>query len=252
MCLPGLKASTYQYTHQKRWKPVQSCPPQSKEQGTESTYQGAAACGRHTEDALQRLIDRFSTACKEFDLTISLKKTNIMGQDVSSTPNISIDDCTLKVVEDFTYFDSSSNLSLESELSKRFGKVASAMARLSDRKWENPSLTTNTKIRVYRACVLSTLLYGSGTWTLYSHQECRLDSFHLCNIRKILGITWQDRVRNKDVLEKAGLPSMFAILREKRLRWLGYVQRMQEGRIPKDLLYGELATGTRPLLERCS
>ena len=39
---------------------------------------------------------------------------------------------------------------------------------------------------------------------------------------------------------------MFAILKEKRLRSLGPVQRMQEGRIPKDLLYGELATDTRP------
>ena len=179
-------------------------------------FAGDAALTTHTEDALQRLIYRFSTACKEFDLTISLKKTNIMGQDVSSTPNISIDNYTPKVVEDFTYLGStiSSNLSLESELSKRIGKTASAMARFSDKLWENPSLTTNTKMRVYQACLLSTLFCGSKTWTLYSHQERRLNSFHLRNIRKILGITWQDRVTNKVVLEKAGLPSMFAILKK--------------------------------------
>ena len=40
---------------------------------------------------------------------------------------------------------------------------------------------------------------------------------------------------------------MPAIICERRLRWLGHVRRMDKGRIPKDLLYGELAEGTRPV-----
>ena len=106
-------------------------------------------------------------------------------------------------------------------------------------------LTTNTKMRVYQACVLSTLLYGSESWTLYTRQEGRLNAFHLRSLRKILGITWQDRVPNKDVLARAKIPSMFALLSQRRLRWLGHVVRMQDGRIPKDILYSELTTGTR-------
>ena len=47
------------------------------------------------------------------------------------------------------------------------------------------------------------------------------------------------------VLSLAGLPSMFTLLRQRRLRWLGHVHRMPDGRIPKDLLYGELAAGSR-------
>ena len=70
--------------------------------------------------------------------------------------------------------------------------------------------------------------------------------FHMRNLRRLLGITWQDRVTNIDVLAEAGMPSMFAILTQRRLRWLGHVLRMDDGRIPKDILFGELATGTRP------
>ena len=50
---------------------------------------------------------------------------------------------------------------------------------------------------------------------------------------------------NNEVLSRAGIPSMYTLLRQRRLRWLGHTHRMADGRIPKDLLYGELATGTR-------
>ena len=39
---------------------------------------------------------------------------------------------------------------------------------------------------------------------------------------------------------------MYTLLKQRRLRWLGHVCRMEDGRIPNDLLYGELASGKRP------
>ena len=51
---------------------------------------------------------------------------------------------------------------------------------------------------------------------------------------------------NNAVLEKAGIPSFHIFLKQRRMRWLGHVTRMKDGRIPKDLLYGELATEKRP------
>ncbi len=214
----------------------------------EMMFADDAALTAHTDEALQRLISSFACASDEFGLTISLKKTNVMGQDVSSTPCISIGDHTLEVVEDFTYLGStiSSNLSLDNELNTRIGKASIAMARLTKRVWNNSMLTTNTKMKVYQASVLSTLLYGSETWTMYTWQERRLNSFHLRCLRRILGITWQDRVPNTEVLAQAKTFSMHALLSQRRLRWLGHVCRMQDGRIPKDIMYGELASGTRP------
>ena len=214
----------------------------------EMLFADDAALTAHTEEALQRLITRFAEACNDFGLTISLKKTNIMGQGVSVTPHITIGEHALEVVDNFTYLGSciSSNLSLDSELNVRIGKAATAMARLAKRVWDNSLLTINTKMKVYQACVLSTLLYGSETWTLYSRQERRLNAFHMRCLRRLLGITWQDRITNAEVLSRAGLPSMYAMLTQRRLRWLGHVCRMDDGRIPKDIMYGELATGTRP------
>ena len=67
--------------------------------------------------------------------------------------------------------------------------------------------------------------------------------FHMHCLRRILGITWQDKVTNNVVLEKAGIPSLYTLLKQRRMRCLGHVTWMKDDRIPKDLLYGELATG---------
>ncbi len=83
------------------------------------------------------------------------------------------------------------------------------------------------------------------TWTLFSHQEQSLNAFHMRNLRRFLGITWQDWVTNESILSQIGMPSMFAILTQRHLRWLGHVCRMEDGRIPKDILYGKLASGTQ-------
>ena len=213
----------------------------------EMLFADDAALTSHTEDGLQQLVTCLSHACKEFGLTISLKKTNVMAQGTETPPRIAIDGYTLEVVENFTYLGSSisSSLSIDSEINSRIAKAATVMAKLNQRVWNNSNLTEKTRLRVYQACILSTLLYGSETWTTYARHEKKLNSFHLRCLRRILQIKWQDRVPNTEVLERANMSSMHAALSERRLRWLGHVQRMDSGRIPKDLLYGELAEGQR-------
>ena len=201
----------------------------------------------HTMKDLQQLIDRLSRACKEFGLTISIKKTKIMGQGIVSPPSINIDNGTLDVVDYFTYLGSTidSNLSPDAEINTRIATKGAVMSKLNRRVWQNNNLTQMTKLCVYQACALSTLVYSSGAWTTYTTQEKKLNSFHLRCLRRILDISWQDKITNTEVLERASSFSMYTLLSQRRLRRLGHVHRMANGRIPRDMLYGELVTGTR-------
>ena len=65
------------------------------------------------------------------------------------------------------------------------------------------------------------------------------------NLRRILDIKWSDHVTNTDVLARMGLSSKYTLLQQRRRHWLGHVNRMSDGRIPKDLLYGQLAEGSQ-------
>ena len=58
-------------------------------------------------------------------------------------------------------------------------------------------------------------------------------------------IKWSDRISNVEVLKRANMDSIEALLATTQLRWAGHVIRMKEDRIPKQLLYGELERGKR-------
>ena len=60
-----------------------------------------------------------------------------------------------------------------------------------------------------------------------------------------MNIKWQDKVPDTEVLERASLPSVHTMLQKCQVRWAGHVYRMSDERIPKQLLYGELANGKR-------
>ena len=201
----------------------------------------------HTQRELQLLMDHFSQACKDFRLIISLKKTNILGQDIPAPPVITINDYELKVIHQFMYLGSTitDNLSLDPEIDKRIGKAATTLTHLTSRVWTNPKFTMKMKMAVYNACILSTLLYGIETWTTYARQEKRLNTFHLRSLQCILSTSWQDKVTNTDILSCTGLPTMYTLLRQCWLCWLGHVHHMEDGQIPKDVLNGELTSGQR-------
>ena len=126
-----------------------------------------------------------SHACKEFGLTISINKTKVKGQCIVSPPSINTDNVTLDAVDRFTYIGSTidSNLSLDAEINISVAKAAAVMSNLNRRVCQNNNLTQMTKLHVYHACVLSTLLYSSEAWTTYTRQARKLNSFHLRCLR---------------------------------------------------------------------
>ena len=73
----------------------------------------------------------------------------------------------------------------------------------------------------------------------------QLEQFHQRCLRKICNIKWQDRVSNLQVLEKCGLPSIECLIIKCQLRWTGHIVRMEDDRIQKMLLYGQMKEGHR-------
>ena len=145
----------------------------------------------------QELFNWFSDAARRSGLTVSLKKTEVLLQPANrqnhTIPGIKAGNVELKVTDKFCYLVSvlSSNTVVDNS---RLSKANVAFGRLSKRLWCNHGISTATKVAVYRAAILSSLLYGCEGWTLYRHHILKLpvDQFHLRCLRKIAHIKWQE------------------------------------------------------------
>ena len=62
--------------------------------------------------------------------------------------------------------------------------------------------------------------------------EKKLETAHHKLQRRLLGITCKDKVRNEEMRKKTALRKLELIIKERRLRWLGHVLRMEDSRIP--------------------
>ena len=71
----------------------------------------------------------------------------------------------------------------------------------------------------------------------------KLHAFMMRHQHSIKRITWIDKVTNKEILERTGLPSLEYLLIRKNLRWTGHLIRMSPDRLPKHVLYSQLSSG---------
>ena len=131
------------------------------------------------------------------------------------------------------------------EVTARTAKTSVAFGRLRTNVWERNGIRLDTKLKVYKTVVLPTLLYACETWAVYQRHAKKLNHFHFSCLRKLLKISWQDKIPDTEVLKKAKMQSVHAVLKLAQLRWTGHVTRMPDERLPKNVFYGEMQEGKR-------
>ena len=205
----------------------------------------------HSHDDAQEIVSRFAKSAQAFGLRINIKKTEMLYQPVPGLHDdglpIYIDNEELASVQKFKYLGSTvmSNNKMDEELNTRMSNASASYGRLKQKVWHNKDLTFRTKCSVYRAVVLSSLLYGAEAWPVYKLTAHKLNTYMMRHLRQILNVKWWDFISNANILAQANLPSMYELLIQRNLRWAGHVHRMDNNRLPKQILYSQLRDGVR-------
>nr|XP_014424202.1 uncharacterized protein LOC106731327 isoform X2 [Pelodiscus sinensis] len=116
-----------------------------------------------------------------------------------SEATITADDQVLENVNRFPYLGS--YLPSNAGITMKSASAGIASGGLRRQVFADHDIKTQTKIDIYNV-VIPMLLYGTEVWTPYRRQIC-LEKFHQRYLRRILGITWQDRRTNISVLTVA-------------------------------------------------
>ena len=162
-------------------------------------------------------------------------------------PVVQMNSEALKNTDMFTYLGSTVTIEILSdvEINRRIQAACKAFGSFQHRLWSSHDIKRCTKIKVYNAAVLPSLLYSTETMILYRRHIKQLTRVQLRHLRQIMNIRWQDKVPDVAVLERADVVSVEALITAAQLCWAGHVSRMSADRLPKQVLYSELLHGKR-------
>ena len=119
----------------------------------------------------------------------------------------------------------------ESDINRRIGLTWAVFNKLTN-IWNCRNLTREIKLQVYESMVIPVLIYGSECWTLRKEDERKILITEMCWLRRILGISKLQHTKNVDIRERAGMQvTTVDRIEARRLRWFGYVSRMDSNRI---------------------
>ncbi|BHF65403.1 hypothetical protein SprV_0200841300 [Sparganum proliferum] len=208
----------------------------------------ARRINRLHRSCLRRILKlRWQDRIPDNDVVELTEKTAVMHQPPPDAAyfahQINVNGAQLQVMNNFTYLGStlSRSTKIDNEVVHRISKASQASGLLQNTVCNCHSLKLSTKLKMHKAVILPTLLYGADTWT----QARRLNHFHLSCLRQILKLRWWNRIPDTDILGQTGMLSIHAMLRQLQLLWSGHLVRIDDERLPKQLFYGDGATGSR-------
>ena len=194
-------------------------------------------------EKLQLLINALEVAGLEKGIKINFGKTKTMGitkKRQRLVVDVSLQQRRIEQVDKFTYLGSSITEDVEcgTEIIKRIGIAKKAFSNMRS-ILTNMSIRMDTRRRILKGYIWSTMLYGCESWTMRKRERKRLEAAEMWFWRRMLRISWIDRVTNEEVLRRAGVErELLKFVRRRQLRFLGHVLRAEE--LENDCLLGRV------------
>ena len=205
--------------------------------------------------ALAKMMEVIVHVCNAFGLTVSAKKTETMCMPAPHmlpvVMHVEADGQRYRQTQSFTYLGGviTECPDVSTEIARRSSACWMRIRRYQQELYDRPNVSLDLKIRMVKAEAVEALLYGCVTWTTRQEHYRKLRTVHHRVLLRIVGA----RRRRSDhrvlsynrALELTGCESIEATLRARRLLWAGALTRMEDGRLPKRVMFGTIKDGVK-------
>ena len=133
-------------------------------------------------------------------MEINAEKIKLMTNNTSGiNTEIKVNGQKLETVTSFKYLCSViTDEGFKPEILSRIAHATAALTRLKP-VWNDGRISVSSKIRLMRSLVTSIFLYACKSWTLTAELQRRIQAMEMRCYRKILRISYKDRVTNEEV-----------------------------------------------------
>lgn len=212
-------------------------------------YADDAMIVAENEDNVQRLLHTFHNTAKDYNMEISIEKTKSVV--ISKEPRrckLSIEGKTIEQVMSFKYLgiEISSNRNIKTEVKAQTNKAARISGCLRQLVWQNKTMSTEAKVKIYKTCVRPVMTYAADTRADNSVTKRYVRSTEMRILRNITGHTLRDRIRNDEIRQKCNVQDVVRWIRKRRREWNDHVTRMPNNRLPKIARDGGTGTSRPP------
>ena len=125
-------------------------------------------------------------------------------------------------------------------VSLQHGDIKEISVKLAERRqriasfqklWKSKQLSTPQKCKLYKALVLSVVIYSPETWIMNKSTQWKLENFNTNCLQRILCFSYMERVTNEEVLARTRMSAISAMIMIKRLKCFGLVLRINDDRL---------------------
>ena len=103
-------------------------------------------------------------------------------------------------------------------------------------------INLKTRLRAIKCYIWPTIFYGAETWTITKSLLSRLDAFDMLVYRRVLKISWTEKITNQEVLRRMGTGrETVRQFKTKKIQYLGHLIRHNTSQI--QLIEGKIEGG---------
>lgn len=197
-----------------------------------------------SEQDLQEILNRVNEHSERAGLSINISKTKFMT--VSNrpdwNPSISVAGKQLERVRQYKYLGAWVNEVWESNQEI---KTRIEIARASFNKMRKVlccrQLHIKLRVRLLYCYIWPIVMYGSEAWTLKEDTTRRLQAFEMWCYRRMLRISWTQKIRNDTVLQRVHTSrKMMLLIKKRKIEYLGHVLRHDRYRLLQLIMMGKV------------